>query len=284
MKEFKYILEKIKKAEFCESPFRHILIENFLSEEDFQTILSDEQVHFEKCANTGVLLKTLREKKYLVQNFPGCTSNEFEYLRHFKNNSFPKNRKGNPVSSYGITYRLSEIHNAKIKRLIDFLNSSEFENVLRDKFLLKQETIITTAIQKNLSHYEISPHPDISSKALTYLLNINKEGVENLPVHTHLLKFKKDWEWIKNFWKKNQNLERTWVPWDWCTTVKTTNLNNSIVIFSPNCDTLHAAKMIYDHNSFQRTQIYGNLMYDKPSYRQKLDWTELKGRKNDIAL
>lgn len=278
MSEFTYILDKIRQADFYDTPFRHIIIEDFLNQEDFQTILSDKQVHFEKCANTDVLLKTLREKKYLVQNFPGCTSSESEYLNHFKNNSFPKNRKGTPVSSYGITYRLSEISNAKIKRLISFLNSCEFENTLRDKFNLKLETTITTAIQKNLSHYEISPHPDISSKALTYLLNINKEGVENLPVHTHLLKFKKDWAWISDFWKNNQHLERTWIPWDWCDTTKTTNLNNSIVIFSPDCDTLHAAKMIYNHNYFQRTQIYGNLMYSGSFSKRKLGWKELKER------
>ena len=39
-----------------------------------------------------------------------------------------------------------------------------------------------------------------------------------------------------------------------------TNKNNSIVIFKPSVDTLHAVKMKYDHTKFQRTQLYGNLM------------------------
>ena len=39
-----------------------------------------------------------------------------------------------------------------------------------------------------------------------------------------------------------------------------TNKNNSIVLFKPDIDTLHAIKLDYNHNKFQRTQLYGNLM------------------------
>ena len=132
---------------------------------------------------------------------------------------------------------------------------------LYTKFDLKFETSIVTAIQKNLSHYEISPHPDVREKGLTYLLNINKDSsIDNEPVHTHLLKFKKEWEFIYDYWKTNLSENRCWVPWDWCKTEKITNKNNSIVIFSPDIDTLHGVKLNYDHTKFQRTQLYGNLM------------------------
>jgi hypothetical protein len=53
------------------------------------------------------------------------------------------------------------------------------------------------------------------------------------------------------------------VPWDWCTTKIKTNTNNSIVLFSPSNESLHAVKLDYNHLNFQRTQIYGNLWYNK---------------------
>ena len=44
------------------------------------------------------------------------------------------------------------------------------------------------------------------------------------------------------------------------------NENNSIVIFHPDNDppTLHAIRLNYNHLKYQRTQIYGNLMYINP--------------------
>lgn len=42
--------------------------------------------------------------------------------------------------------------------------------------------------------------------------------------------------------------------------------NNSMVIFHPdnNPPTLHAIRLNYNHLKYQRTQIYGNLMYKYP--------------------
>ena len=151
--------------------------------------------------------------------------------------------------------------NEFIKELTEYLNDKEFKQTLEEKFEIKKQTRIITAIQKNLSHYEISPHPDVREKQLTYLLNINKDDtVDNQPVHTNLLRFKPEWEYIKDYWKTNFEKNTTWVPWDWCETRFVTNKNNSIVLFKPSVDTLHAVKMIYDHTKFQRTQLYGNLM------------------------
>ena len=45
--------------------------------------------------------------------------------------------------------------------------------------------------------------------------------------------------------------------------IKTINENNSMVMFHPdnNPPTLHAIRLKYNHLKYQRTQIYGNLMY-----------------------
>ena len=90
------------------------------------------------------------------------------------------------------------------------MNGTEFKNALETKFNISNPMRIITAIQKNLSHYEISPHPDVREKGLTYLLNINKDSsIENQPVHTHLLSFKDEWKSIPKYWKNNLQKNRS---------------------------------------------------------------------------
>ncbi len=102
---------------------------------------------------------------------------------------------------------------------------------------------------------------------MTYLLNINRdETIDAADCHTHLLEFKPEYKYIQDIWTTRHDLNTCWVPWDWCNTVKRTNVNNSIVIFKPavNPPTLHGIKLDFDHLQYQRTQIYGNLVYKNP--------------------
>ncbi len=280
MNEFKYLSEKVLNTEFEDSPFKHLFIEDFLSKEHFELIINDPQIHWDETSNTEELISKLFEKNYIIQKFPGCITDVYEYINRYKNNDFPTGRKGNPVESFGITFRLKSIQNQFIKKLVDYLNGDEFKLALTSKFDIKVNTRIITAIQKNLSHYEISPHPDVREKSLTYLLNINKdESVDDAQVHTHLLKFKEEWSFIPEYWKTNLSKNRCWVPWEWCETGKICNKNNSIVLFAPGVDTLHAIKMQYDHNKFQRTQLYGNLM-EIGNIVPQMNWKELKAIKD----
>jgi len=280
MNEFKYLSEKILNADFGTSPFKHILIEDFLSKEHLQAIISDPQIHWDETSCTEELISKLFEKGYEVQKFPGCVTNPQEYVTRYNTNDFPTGRKGNPVESFGITFRLRNYTNPFIKNLVNYLNGSEFKSALTTKFNITTDTNIITAIQKNLSHYEISPHPDVREKALTYLLNINKdESVDDEDVHTHLLEFKDEWKFIPEDWKNTLSKNRCWIPWEWCNTGKICNKNNSIVLFAPDVDTLHAIKMKYDHNKFQRTQLYGNLM-GVGGIVPQMNWTELRDMKN----
>lgn len=279
MNQFGYISQKILDAETSLDPFKHILIENFLSDDHFDAIISDQQVHFREASSTKDLINLLSSNHYKVQNFPGCTNNINEYLSLYESRAIPSGRKGQPVEGYGITFRLSKYNNPFIENLVKYLNGEEFKSALETKFNITVPTNIITAIQKNLSHYEISPHPDIREKALTYLLNINKDStVDNEPVHTHLLRFKEDWAFVPEFWKNNLQKNRTWVPWDWCETRVITNKNNSIVLFAPSDDTLHAVKMKYDHTKFQRTQLYGNLM-STSAIAKSMNYRELESIK-----
>jgi hypothetical protein len=275
MSEFSYLSEKIKGSKFSVSPFKHIYIENFLSEEHLELVLNDKQIHFENKADTISVINELVVNGYDIQQFPGCSTNVQEYLTALKEDKWPNERGGTPIESYGITFRLKKYKSSFIQNLIEYLNGSEFKSTLENKFDIQSDNRIITAVQKNLSKYEISPHPDVREKALTYLININKDdSIDKEPIHTHLLKFKPQYEFIYNYWQTNLSENRCWVPWSWCNTVKVTNKNNSLVMFAPNVDTLHAVKLDYDHTKFQRTQLYGNLMYNKKVVPQ-MRWKKL---------
>ena len=265
-KEFNYILKKIKNAEIIEVPFPHLDIKNFLSKEHLHLIINEKQIHFKEKKNHDEVYKELVENGWKIQGFPGCTANWNNYKKYLDNDK--KYLSSTPVENIGITFRLHNYKNHIIKSLIRFMNSNEFHKSLKKKFNIKEETNIISAIQKNLTGYEISPHPDIRQKCLTYLLNINNnKEIEKLDCNTHLLEFRDKYKYIQKYWEKNTDVNRCWVPWDWCNTIKTMSENNSMVIFHPdnNPATLHAIRLKYNHLKYQRTQIYGNLMYKCPS-------------------
>ena len=107
------------------------------------------------------------------------------------------------------------------------------------------------------------------------MVNINPSPEsENLNIHTHYMKFKDRYKDIYNFWQTNKDVDRCWVPWSWAETVKRQTKNNSIVIFAPDNDTLHAVKADYNHLKTQRTQIYGNLWYNNKKIAPLL-WKDL---------
>tara|TARA_B100000427_G_C15453150_1_gene570514 strand:- start:191 stop:1000 length:810 start_codon:yes stop_codon:yes gene_type:complete len=265
--EFNYIIEKIKNAKIIEHPFPHLDIKQFLSKEHLQLIINEKQIHFEEKKTHDEVYKELVENGWKIQDFPGCIKNWDYYKEYLKGNKkfFIKNT--DKEKNMGITFRLHNYKNQTIKKLIEFMNSDKFHKTLKKKFNIKEETTIITAIQKNLTGYEITPHPDIRKKCLTYLLNINNNGeIENLDCNTHLLEFKDEYKYIQEDWEENKDKERDWVPWEWCNTIKKTNENNSMVLFHPanNPPTLHAIRLNYNHLKYQRTQIYGNLMYKHP--------------------
>ena len=56
----------------------------------------------------------------------------------------------------------------------NYFNSQKFREVLASKFSINLDDVyFDNGIQKYFDGYEISPHPDIRRKSLTYMLNIN---------------------------------------------------------------------------------------------------------------
>jgi len=262
MSEFSYLSQKILEATTAVEPFEHIQIDNFLSEEHFEKVITNSQIHFEVVDTHEELIDTLKSQDYDIITFPGCKGeNDIpEYLARLKTGVWTY-KSGVPIDSFGMTFRLMNFKDEFVSSLVVYLNGDEFHDALRQRFNIRDETEIITAIQKNLTKYQISPHPDVSTKAMTYLININKnQDASLLPIHTHLLKFNPEYEYIYAEWEKGE-YERVWVPWDWCETAKTHSENNSLIMFPPSPYTLHAVKLDYDHLKFQRTQLYGNLNY-----------------------
>lgn len=271
MSQFSYLIDKIEAASFDEEPFRHIEINEFLSPEHFAAITRDPQIALPRARDARELLSLIDRAGYKIIPFPGCVTDGNAYLRWLEHGSGKKIHGA--TEGFGIVYRLVDSHSSIIDAFNRFLVSDPFQQALTRKFGIEAPVDIDTGIQKYLHGYEISPHPDIRRKALTWMLNINPgEGSETLDFHTHYMRLKPEWSFISSFWKGNPDVERDWLPWSWCETVKRQPRNNSIVIFAPSDETIHAVKANYDHLGTQRTQMYGNLWY--PAKRlAKVDYT-----------
>lgn len=272
---FDYLIEKITKTDFCDHPFKHIYIENFFSEEDFHKIISTPEIKLDACSNDQELFERLFEQNYKVINFPGCKTDYKKYIKlHASGHSL---KSHTACESSGIALRLYP-QNPLLIKLNDFLASESFNKAIADKFNISFESCnVDGGIQKYLDGYEISPHPDIRLKAATFMVNINTHPEsEKSNHHTHYLRFKEEFAYIEEFWKTNPSAERAWVPWDWCTTELVQTKNNSIFLFSPANDTMHAVKARYDHLQNQRTQLYGNLWYEDSKTEYSATWEQLK--------
>jgi len=258
--EWSYIASKIRETEVRTEPFRHLYIENFFSEKHLELLTTNEQIRIAPQDSAERLIQALVATGWTVRPFPGCTESVEHYLECLNSNYWPVDKKR--LEGFGLAFRLAEPRDPKIAALLAYLNSPFFKAALQEKFAITRPHKIDNAIHKYLTGYEISPHPDIRSKCLTYLININtSEETEREDVHTHLLSFKEEYKGIYDFWRCNRNSDTDWVPWEWCETKKRINRNNSLVMFAPSYDTLHAVKLRYNHLRWQRTQIYGNLWF-----------------------
>ena len=271
---FDYILEKIQNSNFLEEPFKHIYIESFFDNKDFDSIIKQKEINLEGKDDKD-LIENLLRNGYKIVPFPGTFAGKAEYLKWRKN---PNSVNIDPTTEgSGIVFRLIKTNSQILKELQLFISSERFTNVLKEKFNLEDILLSKDfGIQKYLDGYEISPHPDTRKKALTYMININPLlNSDKQNHHTHYLKFKKEREYVYKFWEGNLTFERAFCPWDWCEIIKTQNKNNSIVIFSPSNYTLHGVKANYLHLNGQRTQIYGNLWYENSGCKSVREWNDL---------
>ena len=274
--KFSSLLRKIDESSFSHQPFKHISIDNFFEPEHFEQIVASKQIALDRFKTDEALIKGIQAEGYKSIPFPGTTQNIKHYLFWHKTKS-NWHTNLDICEGFGITFRLMKYEeHSLIKELNDFFNTKEFLNCIANKFDVPlDKTYADNGLQKYLDGYEISPHPDIRRKALTYMINVNPApDSEKLNYHTHYLKFKPSKEYIQKYWEYNKQNDRCWVPWDWCETVSMQKKNNSIVMFSPSFDTMHAVKASYNHLLTQRTQFYGNLWFNKENVENKSSWAD----------
>lgn len=273
MSKFSYLTKKIKKASFFHKPFPHIIVDNFINKTHFNQIVNDPQITIkaDKVSSTKKKIEILTDHSYEPIDFPGCVKNIDDYIKFIDTKKL--NRKkiigyGRDLQAgFGLTMRLTETKSDILTNVENFFKSDEFNKAIKNKFGIEEQKLdIDFGIQKNLNYYEISPHPDTSKKALTYMINIYKNNeCQKYQINTQLNVFKEKYNYIYDFWRYSQKFDRIWVPWNWCTTKKTHSSNNSLIMFKPSYNTLHSVKLDYDHLKFQRNQIYGNLWYQSNS-------------------
>ena len=262
MSRFQYLLDKISAARFSTEPFEHLEILDFLSAEDFEAVVTDPQIRLEEVASTEELFERLEQRGWERIGFPGCVRSKAEYLDWYHGRSTKTLHA--QTESFGMAFRLTSRDSELLEELAQFFASEELTAVLLEKFGITRPVTFNGGIQKYLHGYEISPHPDIRHKAMTWMLNINPgDSTEEQDFHTHYMELKDRWRFISEFWRHNPEWERDWLPWDWCEPVKQQCRNNSIVFFTPSDDSMHAIKANYDHLRTQRTQVYGNLWYER---------------------
>ena len=280
---FDYLIEKVRYAPFEKVPFRHIYIENFFEQSHFNKIIESVEVSSPSCKTDEDLIDALENKGFTPINFPGTTTNVSNYLEARKlGMSIGKSKLCEGV---GVVMRQQKFQTEIIQALTSFLFGEEFNKVVAEKFGIKfEECRIDGGIQKYLDGYEISPHPDIRSKATTFMININPSAIsENLNHHTHYCDLKPEYSYLHEFWENNQDIDRCWVPWNWTTTSKQQTKNNSIVLFAPSSFSMHAVKAEYNHLISQRTQLYGNLWFKNPVPARRVDWQSIDIRTRQIS-
>ncbi len=264
MSRFDYMMDNIDKADFRDDPFRHLYIENFFSEADFSDIISSREVDISAVENDEQLVAALQERHFKAIPFPGTTTDIPTYLRWHADRTSEENVNQQTCEGFGMTFRLQRSNAGSILREAgDLFASAGFWECVAEKFGINlAATRSDFGLQKYLDGYEISPHPDIRKKALTFMININPApDSENIDYHTRYLTFKPERSHMLEHWNTHEDVDRCWVPWDWCDIHKQHTKNNSMVMFSPSNHSLHAVKARYDHLTTQRTQYYGNLWF-----------------------
>jgi hypothetical protein len=276
------LLAKVKDADFIHDPFPHVYIRNFLPEQVFRRVTNDPFIRLDPASRLDDLHAMLSSMSWKIQRHPGCAFSFEEYadLRRNKINANSLRLCGDRAQRVlcegaGLTYRLSSETVSFAQELVEIFNSTLMRSCLLEKFQINEDCTFDSGIQKYLDCYEISPHPDVREKALTFMLNINPFNSEAVDCHTHFLRFIPQYEYIYSFWERCPDYQRCWVPWDWCHTIFRQTENNSISIFRPSSSSLHAVKADYHDLNFQRTQLYGNIWFKEKKHFLESEFMDL---------
>jgi hypothetical protein len=169
----------------------HIEINELFSKNDFEEIIRSPEITTKVAQDDEELFDLLFACGYKIINFPGCTVDYKEYIKWHKE-KISSQKTNTSCEGYGVVMRLESPKSTVIGEVQDFLKSREFIDCAAEKFGIKAcECNYDAGIQKYLDGYEISPHPDVRRKALTYMVNINPSPTSSDDeYHTSYLQFK----------------------------------------------------------------------------------------------
>jgi len=248
-----YILTKIENAEIIVKPFPHIIIHNFIEDDDLKNII--ENIEIDNLNEIG--------KKYKQVKYPGAK----------KTNEDLTNRP----TGIGLVYALKKEYwknNIKLKIILD---SEEFKQALFKKLNIPKniDGWNVYQINKDLNGYEISPHPDITGKVITYQLNLsNTDALDNYDLGTRFHSIKPQClKFIKELSKKKP---RPWGKWDWFDKGKSIPYKqNTFMAFAPSDTSYHSVKLEnYPQEKYQRTMLRGFIADSRLlNKRSKSEWS-----------
>jgi hypothetical protein len=130
---FQYILEKIKTAEKLSEPFDHYYIENFFNEKHFEELTSANEILINNAKNDKELFEKLYEQSYKMIEFPGCVTDEAQYLEWHKDKS-KTDIINSACEGFGVVLRLMKAESPLVLEFKDFMNSKEFQSALAEKY------------------------------------------------------------------------------------------------------------------------------------------------------
>jgi len=214
---YEHVKYKIMNAPILDYPYPHILIEKIFSDEFYQELLEK--------------LPTINEYT-LKPKYAGrktMTLDTLEHLDDGKKNFWAQMEK--------------------------WLRSSDFSNLLLEKFSIKKKGHSDFFLHKDLEDFEVTPHRDVKSKLVTYLFYLPKDD-SLAQLGTQML-----------IPKKGKTIPDTTDHQDWndFEIVKSLQyLPNSFFAFKPGKNSFHAVKIKFPENldKKERDSIRG-FVFDK---------------------
>ena len=248
-----YIIKKIENAEIIVKPFPHIIIHNFIEDHDLKNIIENIEID-----NLNEI-----EKKYKKVHYPGAKLINEEIT--------------NRPTGIGLVYSLKDEYLNNNIELNTILSSKDFKQVLFKKLNISKniDGWNVYQINKDLNGYEISPHPDITGKVITYQINLSNTNIlDNYELGTKFHTIKPEClKFIKELSKKKT---RPWGKWEWFDKGKSIPYKqNTFMAFAPSDISYHSVKLEnYPQEKYQRTMLRGfiadsRLLNKKP----KSQWT-----------
>lgn len=137
---FDYFIARVGAADFSETPFRHIYLDDFFSEEDFAKVTGASEIRLPAAVDDGDLFDKLFSHGYKIIDFPGCVTDRNEYIRCHKNRGVSR-RINTACEDYGMTLRLMKLQTPFIFELHEFLIGDKFRNALAVKFGIDLEQV-----------------------------------------------------------------------------------------------------------------------------------------------